>query len=120
MFANHHASAIWAGCRHKSRPWGWYSTSCSNGGISIPVGMVIGVVSILAYTLFGGMWSVAITDFIQMIILVGGLAVLACFAGNQAGGADKVIAFAMDKDLFRFWPERPSKTSSSSSPLPSP
>ena len=77
----------------------------SNGGISIPVGMVIGVVSILAYTLFGGMWSVAITDFIQMIILVGGLAVLAVFAGNQAGGADKVIAFAMDKDLFRFWPE---------------
>lgn len=77
----------------------------SNGAITIPMGMVLGVVSILAYTLFGGMWSVAITDFIQMIILVGGLAVLAVFAGNQAGGADKVIAFAMDKDLFRFWPE---------------
>ncbi len=77
----------------------------SNGAISIPMGMVLGVVSILAYTLFGGMWSVAITDFIQMIILVGGLAVLAVFAGHQAGGADKVIAFAMDKDLFRFWPE---------------
>lgn len=77
----------------------------SNGAISIPMGMVLGVVSILAYTLFGGMWSVAITDFIQMIILVGGLAILAVFAGQQAGGADKVIAFAMDKDLFRFWPE---------------
>ena len=36
--------------------------------------MVIGTVSILAYTLFGGMWSVAVTDFIQMIILVVGLA----------------------------------------------
>ena len=77
----------------------------SNGAISIPMGMVLGVVSILAYTLFGGMWSVAITDFIQMIILVGGLAILAVFAGHQAGGADKVIAFAIDKDLFRFWPE---------------
>ena len=47
----------------------------SGGAISIPIGMVIGVVSILAYTLFGGMWSVAVTDFIQMIILVGGLSV---------------------------------------------
>ena len=42
----------------------------SDGVIGIELGMVIGVVSILAYTLFGGMWSVAITDFIQMIILV--------------------------------------------------
>ncbi|HSV54444.1 MAG TPA: sodium:solute symporter family protein [Burkholderiaceae bacterium] len=77
----------------------------SAGSISIPAGMVIGVVSILAYTLFGGMWSVAITDFIQMIILVVGLSVLAVFAGNMAGGADKVIAFAASKDLFKFWPE---------------
>ena len=35
--------------------------------------MIIGTASILAYTLFGGMWSVAVTDFIQMIILVIGL-----------------------------------------------
>jgi SSS family solute:Na+ symporter len=77
----------------------------SDGAISVPVGMVIGVVSILAYTLFGGMWSVAITDFIQMIILVVGLAILAVFAGNLAGGADKVVALAASKDLFKFWPE---------------
>ena len=77
----------------------------SGGAIAIPTGMVIGVVSILAYTLFGGMWSVAITDFIQMIILVCGLAILAVFAGHQAGGADKVIALAVSQDLFRFWPE---------------
>ncbi len=77
----------------------------SAGAISIPVGMIIGVVSILAYTLFGGMWSVAITDFIQMIILVAGLAILAVFAGNMAGGAGKVIDLATSKDLFKFWPE---------------
>ena len=77
----------------------------SAGAISIPVGMVIGVVSILAYTLFGGMWSVAVTDFLQMIILVLGLSILAVFAGNMAGGADKVIAFAASKELFKFWPE---------------
>lgn len=77
----------------------------SGGVVSIPVGMVIGVASILAYTLFGGMWSVAVTDFIQMIILVLGLAVIAMFAGNMAGGADKVIDLAMSRDLFKFWPE---------------
>ena len=77
----------------------------SGGVISMPMGMVIGVVSVLAYTLFGGMWSVAITDFIQMIILVVGLATLAVFAGNQAGGADKVIALAVSQDMFKFLPE---------------
>ncbi|MGI4778889.1 MAG: sodium:solute symporter family protein [Janthinobacterium lividum] len=77
----------------------------SAGFLSVPFGMVIGVVSILAYTLFGGMWSVAVTDFMQMIILVVGLAVIAVFAGRMAGGADKVVAFAMSKDLFKFWPE---------------
>ena len=77
----------------------------SDGAISMQLGMVIGVVSVLAYTLFGGMWSVAITDFMQMIILVVGLAVLAVFAGHQAGGADKVLALAVSQDMFKFWPE---------------
>jgi SSS family solute:Na+ symporter len=77
----------------------------SGGSISIAIGMVIGVVSILAYTLFGGMWSVAVTDFIQMIILVLGLGILAVFAGQMAGGADKVLELAVSRDLFQFWPE---------------
>ncbi len=77
----------------------------SDGAIGIPAGMAIGVVSILAYTLFGGMWSVAVTDFIQMIILVVGLAILAVFAGDMAGGADKVISLAVSRDMFKFWPE---------------
>ncbi|TDS70938.1 sodium:solute symporter family protein [Comamonas sp. JUb58] len=77
----------------------------SGGAVSIPMGMVIGVVSILAYTLFGGMWSVAVTDFVQMIILVVGLMVLAFFASDMAGGAGKVIDLATSRDLFQFWPE---------------
>jgi SSS family transporter len=77
----------------------------SDGAIPVPVGMVIGTVSILAYTLFGGMWSVAVTDFMQMIILVVGLSVIAVFAAGQAGGADRVIALAASKDLFHFLPE---------------
>jgi SSS family transporter len=77
----------------------------SHGAVSISMGMVIGVVSILAYTLFGGMWSVAVTDFVQMIILVVGLLVLAFFASDMAGGAGKVIDLATSRNLFQFWPE---------------
>ncbi len=77
----------------------------SDGAISVPLGMVLGTASILAYTLFGGMWSVAVTDFIQMIILVVGLSVIAVFAAKLAGGADKVLALASSKDLFKFLPE---------------
>ncbi|MCE1250191.1 MAG: sodium:solute symporter family protein [Comamonadaceae bacterium] len=77
----------------------------SGGLISIPWGMAIGVGSILIYTLWGGMWSVAVTDFIQMIILVLGLVVLAFFAADMAGGAGKVIDLAVSRDMFRFWPE---------------
>jgi SSS family transporter len=77
----------------------------SDGAISIPMGMIIGTASILAYTLFGGMWSVAVTDFVQMIILVVGLSIIAVFAANLAGGADKVISLAQSKDMFRFLPE---------------
>jgi SSS family transporter len=77
----------------------------SGGLISIPWGMTIGVLSILVYTLWGGMWSVAVTDFIQMIILVVGLVVLAVFAADMAGGAGKVIDLAVSRDMFRFWPE---------------
>jgi SSS family solute:Na+ symporter len=77
----------------------------SDGVISVSMGMVLGTASILAYTLFGGMWSVAVTDFIQMIILVVGLSVIAVFASDLAGGSDKVLALAVSKDLFKFWPE---------------
>ena len=77
----------------------------SGGAVPVPVGMVVGTLSILAYTLFGGMWSVAITDFVQMIVLVVGLAIIAFFAADQAGGAHKVVALAASRDLFRFLPE---------------
>ena len=74
----------------------------SDGVVSMELGMVIGVVSILAYTLFGGMWSVAITDFIQMIILVVGLSVLAVFASQGRPVAQT-----------RWWPWPSAKTCSS-------
>ncbi|MEY4644806.1 MAG: hypothetical protein RLZZ596_1637 [Pseudomonadota bacterium] len=77
----------------------------SAGAVSMPQGMVIGVMVIMAYTLFGGMWSVAVTDFVQMIILVLGLTTIAIFAGNMAGGASNVVSMAASRDMFNFFPE---------------
>ncbi|HZS67217.1 MAG TPA: sodium:solute symporter family protein [Burkholderiales bacterium] len=76
----------------------------SGDSISISLGMILGTISILAYTLFGGMWSVAVTDFVQMIVLVVGLAVIAVFAADQAGGAEKVVALVNSRDLLQFFP----------------
>jgi len=76
----------------------------SAGSISVPLGMCLGVASVLVYTLFGGMWSVAVTDFVQMIILVLGLLALAWVASDMAGGAGRVLELAASRDLFRFWP----------------
>jgi solute:Na+ symporter, SSS family len=77
----------------------------SGGSISTEVGMFIGTASILIYVLFGGMLAVAWTDFVQMIVLVIGLTVIAVMASDRAGGAAKVFAVAQQKDLFQFLPE---------------
>ena len=44
-------------------------------GIPENVGIVIGTVIVLIYTVAGGMWAVSLTDFFQVIILMTGLAV---------------------------------------------
>ena len=76
----------------------------SGGEISIQLGMALGTMTILAYTLFGGMWSVAVTDFLQMIVLVVGLILLVVVAGQLAGGPDKVLALAQSRDMFKMLP----------------
>ena len=77
----------------------------SGGAIEPWMGMVLGTSLVLVYVLIGGMLAVAWTDFIQMIVLVIGLSVIAVMAGEQAGGADKVIALAQSKDWFKILPE---------------
>jgi SSS family solute:Na+ symporter len=76
----------------------------TQGAISVPMGMVIGTTVVLVYTLFGGMWSVALTDFVQMIVIAIGLIAIAAFAAGLAGGAGKVIAYAAEQGRFQFFP----------------
>jgi Na+/proline symporter len=78
----------------------------SEGGISQTGGMMIGAASVLIYTLFGGMWSVAITDFIQMIIIVIGMLYIGGEMTLQTGGVGVVIEHAAAAGQFsNFWPD---------------
>jgi len=77
----------------------------SDGAISQETGMWIGSASVLIYTLFGGMWSVAITDFIQMIVIVIGLLYIGWEVSDQAGGVAAVVTHAQANGKFNFWPE---------------
>jgi len=67
--------------------------------------MLIGACSVLIYTLFGGMWSVAITDFIQMIIIVIGMLYIGGEMSTQTGGVMPVIQHAAAAGKFHFWPD---------------
>jgi SSS family solute:Na+ symporter len=78
----------------------------SDGGISQTLGMLIGAGSVLIYTLFGGMWSVAITDFIQMIIIVVGMLYIGGEMTAQTGGIGMVLDHASAAGQFsNFWPD---------------
>ncbi len=80
-------------------------TVLSGDAISAPVGMIIGTVLVLIYVIMGGMLAVVYTDFIQMIVLVIGLSYIAFVSSNLAGGTDKVIALASERNLFHIFPE---------------
>jgi len=80
-------------------------TLLSGGAITTVQGMIIGTAVVLTYTVFGGMWSVALNDFVQMLLIIAGLALIAWFAADLAGGAGRVVAYAAERDMFRFFPE---------------
>jgi len=76
----------------------------TQGTLSLTAGMIIGTTVVLVYTLYGGMWSVALTDFVQMIVIALGLIAIAWFAADLAGGAGKVVDYAVREGKFQFFP----------------
>jgi len=77
----------------------------TNGAMSETVGMIVGTLAVLIYVVIGGFLAVAWTDFIQMIVLVVGLSIIAMFSADLAGGTGKVIEMASQKDLWKFMPQ---------------
>ena len=73
-------------------------------GVSLAEGIVISAFIVTLYTIIGGMWAITITDFIQTIIIISGLIVLAVSLAVKAGGVSQVFS-AVPAGNFKFLPD---------------
>lgn len=78
----------------------------SDGVISQAQGIYIGAAVVLLYTLFGGMWSVALTTLVQMTVIIVGLLWISTLVADmpEVNGVAPVIAHAAAAGKFEFWP----------------
>ncbi len=72
-------------------------------GLEVWQGVVLSAGIVTLYTYIGGMWAISITDFIQSIIIILGLLILAFILADKAGGVGVVIE-EMPAENFRFLP----------------
>ena len=94
----------WVGAQIKAL--GLVFNVVSGGSLSQESGMIIGASTVLVYTMLGGMFSVAITDFIQMIIIVLGMLYIGgAVSSIVPGGAAAVISHAASQGKFHMMPE---------------
>ncbi len=77
----------------------------SGGSVSQEMGMMIGAVIVLTYTTFGGMWSVALLDFVQMTVIMAGMLFIAWFVSGMTGGVGAVVAHAQAAGKLDFFPK---------------
>jgi SSS family solute:Na+ symporter len=61
-------------------------------GIGYKPAIVIVAVIVTAYSVMGGLWSVTMTDFVQVFMIVIGMILAIPFALRTAGGWDAVVA----------------------------
>ena len=92
---------------------GWTSAQLSALGLVINVlfpqislneSIIIGAAIVTVYTLFGGTWSVALTDVIQTGAIVVGLIIVAALMGSLAGGFDVVLSEAHKQGKLNLFP----------------
>ena len=76
----------------------------TDGAISQETGMVLGTAIVLTYTTFGGMFSVAILDFVQMGIVMGGMLFIGYLVSGMTGGVGVVINHASAAGKLDFFP----------------
>jgi len=78
----------------------------SDGLITQPQGILIGAAVVMLYTLFGGMWSVALTTLVQMTVIVAGLLWISKLVGEmpEVNGIAPVVEHAFAAGKFEFWP----------------
>ncbi|HUL55351.1 MAG TPA: sodium:solute symporter family protein, partial [Usitatibacter sp.] len=94
----------WVGAQIKAL--GLVFNVVSDGSITQQWGMIIGATTVLVYTMLGGMFSVAITDFIQMIIIILGMLYIGWeVSGLVPGGVGAVVSHAAAEGKFHMLPD---------------
>lgn len=73
---------------------GWSLTEC----------MMLSAVVVVFYTIWGGMWSISITDFVQTILIIAGLLIVSIVLYLEVGGFSPLIK-SVPNEFFRFYPE---------------
>ncbi|MTB52118.1 sodium:solute symporter family protein [Lewinella sp. W8] len=73
-------------------------------GIPLVYGILLCAGVVLFYTYIGGMWAVSVTDFVQTIMIVAGLLILAWQLVGLAGGLEVVLDSQPD-EFYRFLPD---------------
>ena len=61
-------------------------------GISYKTAVIIVAVVVTIYSIMGGLWSVTLTDFIQVFLIIIGMIIAVPFAMRLAGGWGNVVA----------------------------
>ena len=72
-------------------------------GLPVWEGVVISSCIVTLYTMIGGMWAISIADFVQSIIIILGLVVLAVILAEKAGGVVTVLQ-EVHVENFKFLP----------------
>ncbi len=73
---------------------GWSLTEC----------ILLSSVVVILYTIWGGMWSISVTDFLQTIMIIGGLVFVAGILYQKTGGFAQITA-KLPAGFFRAYPD---------------
>ncbi len=75
-------------------------------GVPMETGILFGAVVVFIYTITGGLWAVALTDFVQFLLIAIGLVMLLIVVLVDVGGWSAVSS-QLPEGTFRSIPEEP-------------
>lgn len=99
--------------------WGWIAAQLIAlatilnvlTGVPIFTGVVVCATLVMFYTYIGGMWAVSVTDFVQTIMIIGGMLFVMLNSVSMVGGWDVLINHAhQEPENFRILPHPDAKS----------
>ena len=77
----------------------------TDGAVTPAAGMILGTLIVLTYTTFGGMLSVAVLDFVQISVVMGGMLYIGHLIAGISGGVEVVVEQAAAAGKLDFFPD---------------